>query len=270
MEGQTSAEEKIASITRLSGTLLSCFCAIMNGLLAFCGRPKFYPRIESSRQMEKSIDPGRPNMVGVIHTPGGFSQAGIPGLDAVELRVDALLVPPQARQIAELPVAAIVTVRCAEEGGLQSISDENRREKYFALLPAAAAVDLELRSAESMSDLRETILREGKTLILSLHDFHSTPSLTDLKNACAKMRDLGASILKIATKTESISEVSRLLTLLEHSPTPLAVMGMGALGRASRLLFAKAGSALNYGWLDKPQVSGQWSAKEFLEFLART
>jgi len=27
---------------------------------------------------------------------------------------------------------------------------------------------------------------------------------------------------------------------------------------------------LNYGWLDKPQVSGQWSAKEFLELLART
>ena len=242
----------------------------MNGLLAFCGRSKFYPRIETKRQMEKRIDPGRPNMVGVIHTGGGFSQAGIPGLDAVEVRVDALAMPPQARQIAELPVAAIVTVRCAEEGGLQSISDDDRRQSYLALLPTAAATDLELRSAESMADLREAVLREGKTLILSFHDYERTPSLADLENACAKMRDFGANILKIATKTESISEVCRLLTLLEHSSTPLAVMGMGALGRASRLLFAKAGSALNYGWLDKPQVSGQWSAKEFLELLART
>ena len=220
--------------------------------------------------MEKSIDPGRPNLVGVIHTADGFWQAGIPGLDAVEIRVDALSVPPEARQIAELPVTAIVTVRCAEEGGLQSISDDDRRQSYLALLPTAAATDLELRSAESMSDLREAVLRNAKTLILSFHDFQRTPSLADLENACAKMRDLGANILKIATKTESISEVSRLLTLLEHSSTPLAVMGMGALGRASRLLFAKAGSVLNYGWLDKPQVPGQWSAKEFLEFRART
>ncbi len=220
--------------------------------------------------MEKRIDPGRPNMVGVIHTPGGFSQAGIPGLDAVEVRVDALSLPPLARQIAELPVAPIVTVRRAEEGGLQAISDEDRRERYLALLPAAAAVDLELRSAEGMSDLRDSVLRNRKTLILSFHDFEGTPSLSELENMCAKMRDLGANILKIATKTENINGVTRLLNLLERSATPLAVMGMGSLGRASRLLFAKAGSVLNYGWLDKPQVSGQWSAKEFLEFLART
>jgi 3-dehydroquinate dehydratase-1 len=242
----------------------------MNGLLAFCGRPKFYPRIERKRQMEKSIDAARPNVIGVIHTVDGFLQAGIPGLDAVEVRVDALSVPPRARQIAELPVATIVTVRCADEGGLQSISDEDRYERYLALLPEAAAIDLELRSAESMADLREAVLQNAKTLILSFHDFQRTPPLADLEDTCAKMRDLGANILKIATKTESISEVSRLLTLLERSSTPLAIMGMGTLGRASRLLFAKAGSVLNYGWLDKPQVSGQWSAKEFLEFLART
>ena len=220
--------------------------------------------------MEKSIDTSRPNVVGVIHTPGGFLQAGIPGLDAVEVRVDALSELPQAGQIAELPVATIVTVRCAEEGGIQPISGDDRREKYLALLPAAVAIDLELRSAESMSDLREAVLRNAKTLILSFHDFQRTPPLADLENACAKMRDLGANILKFATKTESSSEVSRLLALLENSSTPAAVMGMGALGRASRLLFAKAGSVLNYGWIDKPQVPGQWSAEEFLEFLART
>ena len=197
-------------------------------------------------------------------------QAGIPGLNAVEIRVDALSVPPEARQIVELPVAAIVTVRCAEEGGLRSMNDDDRLKSYLALLPGAAAIDLELRSAKSMSDLREAVLQNAKTLILSFHDFQRTPSLADLEDACAKMRDLGANILKIATKTESVSEVSRLLTLLERSSSPLAVMGMGAFGRASRLLFAKAGSALNYGWLDKPQIPGQWSAKEFLEFLART
>jgi 3-dehydroquinate dehydratase-1 len=37
-------------------------------------------------------------------------------------------------------------------------------------------------------------------------------------------------------------------------------MGMGALGKVSRLLFARAGSVLNYGYLDQPNASGQWEA----------
>ena len=41
---------------------------------------------------------------------------------------------------------------------------------------------------------------------------------------------------------------------------PLAVMGMGAFGKVSRLALGKSGSVLNYGYLDKPQVSGQWPA----------
>jgi 3-dehydroquinate dehydratase-1 len=44
-------------------------------------------------------------------------------------------------------------------------------------------------------------------------------------------------------------------------------MGMGQLGCASRLLFAKAGSVLNYGWLGAPQVAGQWGAREFRRLL---
>ncbi len=35
---------------------------------------------------------------------------------------------------------------------------------------------------------------------------------------------------------------------------------MGPLGKVSRLLFAAAGSVLNYGYLDRPQVAGQWEA----------
>jgi 3-dehydroquinate dehydratase-1 len=50
--------------------------------------------------------------------------------------------------------------------------------------------------------------------------------------------------------------------LLENSPLPLALMGMGRLGMASRVMLAAAGSVLNYGWLHRPNVTGQWSARE--------
>jgi 3-dehydroquinate dehydratase-1 len=222
------------------------------------------------RQIEKSILHGRPNVVGVIHTAGGFLAAGVPSLDAVEVRVDALPDPPSLRQVAELPVAAIVTVRRFDEGGIRAMSEEERFARYFALLPSASAIDLEMRSAESMQDVIGAVRREGKTLILSCHDFEATPPLARLQEMCARMRGMGADIVKVATRTEKPSEVATLLALLENSSGPLAVMGMGALGRASRLLFAKAGSALNYGWLDQPQVPGQWSAKQFIELLALT
>ncbi len=221
------------------------------------------------RQMEKSIPTSRPAVVGVIHTMGGFSEAGIAGLDAVELRVDALPDLPSRTQLTELPVGAIATVRRSDEGGVRGMSEEERVASYLALLPFVAAIDLEMRSVERMADLIEAVRRAGKLVILSCHDFAATPPLAQLQEMCARMRELGADIVKVATKTETPGEVARLLGLLEGSPGPLALMGMGTLGRASRLLFAKAGSALNYGWLDTPQVPGQWSAREFIEMLAR-
>lgn len=37
-------------------------------------------------------------------------------------------------------------------------------------------------------------------------------------------------------------------------------MGMGRFGKISRLLLAQSGSILNYGYLDRPNASGQWEA----------
>jgi hypothetical protein len=37
-------------------------------------------------------------------------------------------------------------------------------------------------------------------------------------------------------------------------------MGMGDLGKVSRLVLPLAGARLVYGYLDRPQVEGQWPA----------
>ena len=39
-----------------------------------------------------------------------------------------------------------------------------------------------------------------------------------------------------------------------ESRLPLSVMGMGRFGKISRLLLAQSGSALNYGYLDRPDT----------------
>ena len=208
-------------------------------------------------------------MIGVIHTLGGFAEAAKTALDAVEVRVDALPHCPSLREVAALPVPAILTVRRPDEGGAKPVTEEEQLAFYRGLVPAVAAVDIEVRATKRLLPVLETVRSEKKALIISFHDFESTPSLARLRALSARARSEGADIVKIAAKTETPMEVARLLVLLQEAPGPLAVMGMGALGRASRLLFAKAGSALNYGWLDRPQVPGQWSAKEFRELLAR-
>ena len=193
-------------------------------------------------EKKRRIHLTRPNVVGVIHSSAGFQQAIRADLDAVEVRVDALPRPPGPAEFLSLPHPVILTVRRFDEGGARPLTDTARLALYLELLPTVSAVDLETKSLRTLARLR---------------------------TIAARARDNGADIVKIATKTETAGDIARLLTLLEEFPSPLAVMGMGTLGRAARLLFARAGSVLNYGWLDKPQVPGQWGAVEFRELLAR-
>ena len=220
-------------------------------------------------EKKSRIHLNRPNVVGVIHTSHGFKHAVRADLDAVEVRVDALPRPPLPAELARLPHPVILTVRRFDEGGARPLTNTTRLALYLELLPAASAVDLETKSLRALDEVAMAARRARKTVILSHHDFQGTPTLTRLRTIAARARDDGADIVKIATKTETAADVARLLTLLDGSDAPLAVMGMGSLGRAARLLFARAGSVLNYGWLDQPQVPGQWGAVEFRELLAR-
>lgn len=221
------------------------------------------------RQKQTPFSLKKPLVVGVIHTAAGFSAARRARVDVVEVRADALPHPPAPEELATLPHPVILTVRSPDEGGARPISDAERLALFLELLPAAAAVDIEGRSLRSLAPLSEAAHRAGKHVIVSYHDFQGTPSPARLRAWETTARQRGADIVKIATTTEHPAAVARLLTLLENASGPLALMGMGPLGRASRLLFARAGSVLNYGWLAAPQVSGQWSATELRALLAR-
>ncbi|CAN5747298.1 3-dehydroquinate dehydratase [soil metagenome] len=200
---------------------------------------------------------------------GGLGAARKVELDAAEVRVDCLARPVGVEDLKGLAVPLIITVRREDEGGARAMTDAQRSDLYLELLPVASAVDIELRSFKALAGVVEKAKKRGVLVIGSFHDFEVTPSLGRLRAAVKAARKAGADVVKIAAKTERASEVARLLILLEEREMPTAVMGMGTLGRASRLLFAKAGSVLNYGWLHEPQVPGQWSAKEFRDLLAR-
>ena len=183
-------------------------------------------------------------------------------VDFLEWRADFL-----GTGIVESKIPWIVTARHPAEGGQNNMSPAARREALLELLPAAALVDVEIRSLRGMKEVLTEARKAGVGVIASFHDFQKTPSASRLEDLVKQACDAGADVMKIATRADSPADVARLLNLLECSPLPLAVMGMGRLGMPSRVMLAAAGSVLNYGWLHCPNVTGQWSAPELRSVL---
>ena len=213
--------------------------------------------------------PLRPNVVGIVDCPRAIQIAArLPAgsIDLLEWRADCFS-PGIPLPRAKFPW--LVTARHPSEGGRGNLSTAARREMLLSHLGLASAVDIEARSLDAMRDVADEARRSGVRVIASFHDFKKTPTAARLKMIARRAIDSGADILKVATVTKSPGDIARLLALFTGHPIPVAVMGMGPLGMSSRVLFASCGSVLNYGWLDRPNVPGQWSAVELKRLLKR-
>jgi 3-dehydroquinate dehydratase-1 len=223
-------------------------------------------RAPSGRQnIRRMPDNPAPRVVGIVDSREALTSARrLPSstVDFLEWRADCLgpAIVPASRPW-------IVTARHPAEGGHNKMSAAFRRATLLSLLPSAAIVDVEIRSLREMAEVVREAKSSGVAVLASFHDFKKTPALPRLCEIASRALDAGADFLKIATHTSSPGDVARLLDLLQRKPLPLAVMGMGPLGMASRVMLANAGSILNYGWLHRPNVSGQWSAVELARLL---
>lgn len=208
----------------------------------------------------------KPPVVGTVHSNASLKAAlrlGSGALDFLEIRVDAFM-GGEDKILAQLPKLKsplIITVRHSLEGGAHPVSTSKRRESFRKFLPHAALIDIELRSAKSLAGVIALARKTNVRVIISYHNFQTTPSVARLRDLAREARMAGADIVKIATTVSSPADLATLLSF-QHTEKnqPLSLMGMGPYGKISRLLFAQAGSVLNYGFLDKAQVSGQWPA----------
>ncbi len=186
--------------------------------------------------------------------------------DFFELRLDQLVncLDELNSAISRLPAPLVLTARDPREGGGHNLSIQRRRTLLLKFLPAAAWLDIELRSANSLRPLLRSARAAGIRTITSFHDFEQTPSFDRLDEMLATARSLGADIFKIATRTDTPGQFDRLLHFFERqNGTPLVVaMGIGKLGRCSRFALARRGCALNYGHLSTPTAAGQLSISE--------
>jgi 3-dehydroquinate dehydratase I len=210
----------------------------------------------------------RPNVVGVIDSPRALEAARklqVDEVDLLEIRVDSFA-DRESKLLEALPSLShplIITVRHHQEGGAHTISAARRRELFHQFLPHAEMIDVELRSLESLSDVIDEARASQVKLIHSYHNFQFTPTDARLYELGRRSLLAKADVFKLATQTNTPTDLARLLTFLsKHKRIHIGIMGMGRFGKVSRLVLAQAGSVLNYGYLDRPSVSGQWSALE--------
>lgn len=218
---------------------------------------------------------GRAFVVATVHTSGGLRiatrlRAG--EVDILELRIDALADELNAvrRILPELGLPVLLTVRHPAEGGIGNLSSGSRRALFREFLPWASLVDVELRSAKEMREVIAVAKSQGTAVVLSNHHFRSTPSPGRMLGLQRGAFSVGADVFKLAVLTSDARALARLLEFSgRRSPGPRAMMGMGKFGQVSRLALASAGSALNYGYLDRPNAPGQWEARELKKLLRR-
>lgn len=213
--------------------------------------------------------PNSPIVVGTIHSHAALREALRlkPGaVDLLELRVDhfAADLDSLRRAVPKLRMPLIVTVRHPREGGAGHLTNRERARLFAEFLPCASFIDVEVRSIAALDATLKAARAQKIGIIVSAHYFKTTPSLATLRARRNEARKARPDIFKIATLASKPAHFATLLSFLtsaKNSPA-LSVMGMGGFGKISRLALARAGSALNYGYLGDAQLPGQWPAVE--------
>jgi 3-dehydroquinate dehydratase-1 len=193
--------------------------------------------------------------------------------DLFELRLDCLWPAKKLEaKISQLPAPIIITARHPAEGGENNLPLTIRRDLLSRFLPVARYADIELRSAGALRTLLDRIRRSNAGLIISYHDFNSTPTLGSLRARACRAKALQPAVFKVATRTDTPAQLRRLLEFVTITQTELrlSAMGMGRLGAISRILLAQRGSALVYTSLGERRIKGQMSLEQFRTVLRQS
>jgi 3-dehydroquinate dehydratase I len=148
-------------------------------------------------------------------------------------------------------------------------SHERIHKLKLAIESGATFVDIEY---EAENDFRNSLSEFAHVhqcdVILSYHNFEMTPELDELEKIMNKCFELGADIAKIATMIKVNRDNSKILSLYK-APGRLIALGMGELGRISRIVAPFLGAEFTYASLtdDNPTAPGQISYSRLNKYI---
>ena len=200
--------------------------------------------------------------VSVSHR-SGLDRAIHSGAGMIELRLDLIKEPP-SKLFPLIPnnVETIVTCR-------PGVYDDDER---IALLKAgmklgASYVDIEIETPGRQMELLTSAAREaGTRIIISYHNFKRTADREDLESLMIACYEKGAEIAKIATRVNAPEDIRNLLSLFEF-PGKKVILGMGPMGRITRVIGPYLGAAFTFASLEEGDETapGQLSVKQLNE-----
>ena len=207
----------------------------------------------------------RHRVVGVVWSPQDldFAIRIAKPPDLFELRLDRLVrvIDRLETKISKLRAPFVITARHPMEGGANRLSALQRHNLLARFLSQARYIDIELRSAPVFGSLLRLARKQNVRRIISVHHLKSSPSPSRLRAQARAAKTYGADIFKVATRTDTPAQLTRLIDFAAAKDVDIAVsaMGIGKLGAASRVLLACCGSALVYVSLGRSDIEGQMS-----------
>ncbi|MFQ5735624.1 MAG: type I 3-dehydroquinate dehydratase [Thermodesulfobacteriota bacterium] len=196
------------------------------------------------------------------------------GADLLELRGDTFRDADEGRltdaieRLRAFGRPVILTIRSRKEGGKYAIPERKREALFTSLMPLADAVDIELGSSTILENVVNSAKRHKKKVIVSYHNFKTTPGDRRLQEIAANARASGGDIVKIAAFARGPEDLKRLAGILTGS-TDMIVIAMGGHGAASRVFFPFLGSLLTYGAVSASTAPGQMPLKDLCKEIRR-
>jgi 3-dehydroquinate dehydratase-1 len=159
----------------------------------------------------------------------------------------------------------IFTLRSHSEGGAKPMDQDIRLQVIESALRSGLIdiVDLELSNGRQfLKPLIDGAHELGKRVILSFHDFKSTPASDVLLDRISTMVTEGADIAKIACMPNDHADVLRLLQVTSSArqmlpSVPLCTMSMGRLGSITRVAGFLYGSDMAFAIGQEASAPGQ-------------
>jgi 3-dehydroquinate dehydratase-1 len=149
-------------------------------------------------------------------------------------------------------------------------SDEERLKKLETAIEAGASyVDIEYESSPEYRDqLIDFAHSHQCEVIISYHNYKETPELGVLESIMYNCYEMGADVAKIATLVNVNRDNSKILSLYK-APGRLVAIGMGDLGRISRIVAPFLGAEFTFAALSESESTapGQISYQRLSQFI---
>ncbi len=161
----------------------------------------------------------------------------------------------------------LFTIRSKNQGGSADLGEKTLLylDEVVAKSGVFDFIDLELFELERPEREIRRLQQMGTRVIVSHHDFRSTPDDTVLHLLMEQLAISGGDIAKLAVMPDSAEDVIRLLKLandtrLTYPELPIVAIAMGELGVISRVAGETFGSCISFG------ADGEGSAPGQLQF----